>query len=329
MRIAKLQRDGILQRNDDESFDKFKSCISGKMARKPFPHQGYALEYAARILNMVPTKKVDKTSYDIRNGKALNMSYLNVWGCEAFVKRDTLDKLEPISVKFSLYKKPVRVSRCMKQVGVTQPSKDTSEQHDEVEHNEVEPRSEKVTIRRSERISQAPDRYGFYVDAEEHELGDLNEPPNYKVALSDHESDKWVDSMNAKTQSMKDNQVVNLPPDGEAPYILKIKITRDRSKWLIALSQSAYFDKILKKFKMENSKRGNVLMQEKSDLSKSQGANTPNEDMVLVYGGNPENELKVTCYIDASFLSDKDNTKSQSDFIFVLNGGVVDWKSVK
>ncbi|GKE50526.1 putative retrotransposon ty1-copia subclass protein, partial [Tanacetum coccineum] len=51
----------------------------------------------------------------------------------------------------------------------------------------------------------------------EHELGDFNEPPNYKAALSDPESDKWVDAMNADMQSMKDNQVwllVNLPPNG-------------------------------------------------------------------------------------------------------------------
>nr|GEW35707.1 hypothetical protein [Tanacetum cinerariifolium] len=101
---------------------------------------------------------------------------------------------------------------------------------------------------------------------------------------------------------------------GEASYILRIKITRDRSKRLISLSQSAYFDKILKKFKMENSKRSSVSMQEKTNLSITQGAKTPIEqkpdeahwiavktilkylrntkDMVLVYGGKPETELK-------------------------------------
>ncbi|GJR50830.1 hypothetical protein Tco_1401351 [Tanacetum coccineum] len=35
---------------------------------------------------------------------------------------------------------------------------------------------------RSARTPPAPDRYGFYVDAEEYELGDLNELPNYKEA---------------------------------------------------------------------------------------------------------------------------------------------------
>nr|GEY92845.1 retrotransposon protein, putative, Ty1-copia subclass [Tanacetum cinerariifolium] len=41
----------------------------------------------------------------------------------------------------------------------------------------------------------------------------------------------------------------------EEAYILEIKIIRDRSKRLIALSQSAYLKKILKKVWMENSKK--------------------------------------------------------------------------
>ena len=42
---------------------------------------------------------------------------------------------------------------------------------------------------------------------------------------------------------------------GEAIYIFGIKIYRDRSKWLISLSQSTYIDKILRRFSMQNSKR--------------------------------------------------------------------------
>nr|GEW54669.1 hypothetical protein [Tanacetum cinerariifolium] len=64
---------------------------------------------------------------------------------------------------------------------------------------------------------------------------------------------------------------------GEATYILGIKIYRDRSKRLIGLCQSAYIEKILKRYYMENSKRGSIPMQEKLKLSKSQGASTPAE----------------------------------------------------
>ncbi|GJV75111.1 retrotransposon protein, putative, ty1-copia subclass [Tanacetum coccineum] len=173
---------------------------------------------------------------------------------------------------------------------------------------------------------------------------------------------------------------------GEAAYILGIKIIHDRSKRLIALSQSAYLKKILKKFRMENSKKGYTLMMKKPAYKKSQGAKTTSEvqhmqrvtyasaigsimyavrctrpdvafaqnlcshfqqnpgeiywtailkylrntkDMVFVYGAKPEAELKVSCYADASFQTNKDDTKSQTGYVFVLNGGAVDWKSAK
>jgi len=49
--------------------------------------------------------------------------------------------------------------------------------------------------------------------------------------------------------------------------------------------------------------------------------------MFLVYGGNEE--LVVTGYTNASFQSDKDDSKSQSGFVFTINGGAVSWKSSK
>ena len=47
---------------------------------------------------------------------------------------------------------------------------------------------------------------------------------------------------------------------GEATYILGIKIYKDRSKMLLGLSQSTYIGKMLKRFIMEQSKRGYVPM---------------------------------------------------------------------
>ncbi|GJV22536.1 retrotransposon protein, putative, ty1-copia subclass [Tanacetum coccineum] len=38
---------------------------------------------------------------------------------------------------------------------------------------------------------------------------------------------------------------------------------------------------------------------------------------------------RVECYCDAGFETDRDDTKSQTGYIFVLNGGAVDWKSSK
>nr|GFC40823.1 retrotransposon-related protein [Tanacetum cinerariifolium] len=53
------------------------------------------------------------------------------------------------------------------------------------------------------------------------------------------------------------------------------------------------------------------------------------KDMFLVYDGSPEAELRVDCYCDAGFKIDKDDTNSQIGYVFIFNGGAVDWKSSK
>ena len=54
---------------------------------------GNALETALYILNRVPTKAVDKTPYEMWNGRKPNLSYLKVWGCDTYVKSNFTDKL--------------------------------------------------------------------------------------------------------------------------------------------------------------------------------------------------------------------------------------------
>ncbi|GJR75568.1 retrotransposon protein, putative, ty1-copia subclass [Tanacetum coccineum] len=253
------QHNGVLERRNQTLLDMVRSMMS--LTTLPMSFWGYALESAARILNMVPTKKVNKTPYEMWHGKVPNLSYLKVWGCEALVKRDTPNKLESRSIKciFVGYPKEtmgyyfyyplenkIFVARyaeffetnLIKQEasGSTvdfdeiqnedaQPSENTSLHQYEIEHDTVEPQIDVIPIRRSARIPQAPERYGFYIDDEEHELGDHGEPPNYRAALSNPESEKWLESMNSKMQSMKDNQVwnlVDLPPNCKTI----------RSKWL-------------------------------------------------------------------------------------------------
>nr|GEW61365.1 hypothetical protein [Tanacetum cinerariifolium] len=344
------QHNGVFERRNHTLFDMVRSMMN--LTTLPLYFWYYALESAIRIPNIVSTKKVNKTPYELWSG----------------------------------------------------------------------------------RTHRAPERLCLNVEVEDHSLGDLNEPANYKAALLDSESDKWLDAMNAKMQSMKDNQIwhlVDLSPNaktvgskwlfkkktnmdgnihtynrlvakgftqtyrvdyketflpvadirairiliaiaafydyeiwqidckviswkvfrherfGEAAFILSIKIYRDRTKRLIKLSQSAYMDK--SRFKMDNFKRGNIPMQERLDLNKIQGASTPEElkrephwtavktlkylrntkDMFLVYGGNPKAELRVDCYCDAGLETDRDDIKSQTGYVFILNGGAVDWKSSK
>src|SRR6266542_1752883 len=70
---------------------------------------------------------------------------------------------------------------------------------------------------------------------------------------------------------------------GEAVYILGIKIYRDRSSRLIALSQDTYLDKILKKFRMDESKKGFLPMLQGKTLSKTQSPATAEDREVMTY----------------------------------------------
>ncbi|GKA06347.1 retrotransposon protein, putative, ty1-copia subclass [Tanacetum coccineum] len=78
------QHNGVSERRNQTLLDMVRSIMSQTTLLKSF--WDYALESAARILNMVPTKKLDKTPYEVWHGQALKLSYLKVWGCEALVK---------------------------------------------------------------------------------------------------------------------------------------------------------------------------------------------------------------------------------------------------
>ena len=49
--------------------------------------------------------------------------------------------------------------------------------------------------------------------------------------------------------------------------------------------------------------------------------------MFLVYGG--DKDLIVNGYVDASFHPDPDDSKSQTEYVFILNGGAISWCSSK
>ncbi|GKC00400.1 retrotransposon protein, putative, ty1-copia subclass [Tanacetum coccineum] len=160
----------------------------------------------------------------------------------------------------------------------------------------------------------------------------------YGLKQASRSWNKIFDEEIKSLQSVKDylGKCLSMKGLGEAAFIIGIKIYRDRSKRLIGLSQNAYMDKILKIYKMDNSKRGHIPMQERLELNKSQGAQMPKEnpgelhwtavknilkylrntkDMFLVYGGNPNTELRVERYCNAGFEIDINDMKSLTGYV--------------
>ncbi|GJT26704.1 retrovirus-related pol polyprotein from transposon TNT 1-94, partial [Tanacetum coccineum] len=296
----------------------------------------YALETATRILNMVPTKKVDNTPYELWYVKVPNLSYLKVWGCEALVKRDTPDKLQQRYVKcifigypketmgYYLYFPPKNIIVVARYAEFLE--KNLLPQ--EVEGFEL-PQEEVVPIRRSTRTHQAPDHLCLNVEVEEYSLGDLNEPANYKAAILDLESDKWLDAMNAEMQSMKDNQVwclVNLPPNSKGStqiygvdYEETFSPVDDIRAIRILIAIAALYDYEIWQMDVKTAFLNGKphLTAVKTILKYLRNI----KDMILVYGGNPEAEVRVNCYCNVGFETNRDDIKYQTRYVSVLYRG--------
>nr|GEZ86909.1 retrotransposon protein, putative, Ty1-copia subclass [Tanacetum cinerariifolium] len=155
---------------------------------------------------------------EIWHGKAPNLSYLKVWGCEVYVKRDSTDKFHQRSVKcifvgypketmgYYFYFPPenkvivARYGNFLERDLISQkfsgkgndlendhmdtlPSENTSEIPIESESLGSPP--ELIPVRRSERTTRAPNRLCLNIEVEDDEVGDLGEPANYKAAMLD------------------------------------------------------------------------------------------------------------------------------------------------
>ncbi|KAI5351223.1 hypothetical protein L3X38_004114 [Prunus dulcis] len=179
--------------------------------------------------------------------------------------------------------------------------------------------------------------------------------------------DLHLHQMDVKTTFLNGNlleEIYMKQLDGEANYVLGIKISRDRDRKLIGLSQKAYIEKILKRFNMENCTGCDVPFSKGDKLSSEQSPKTEQEriemqdkpyaslvgslisgqahwvagkkvlrylqrtkEYKLVY--RRVEELKLEGYADADFVGCLDTQKCTSGVVFLFAGGAIAWKSVK
>ena len=64
---------------------------------------------------------------------------------------------------------------------------------------------------------------------------------------------------------------------GEASYVLGIRIFQDRKNKMLGLSQASYINKILEKYRMQDSKKGQQRMRHGIALSKDMSPKTSQE----------------------------------------------------
>nr|GEU54445.1 hypothetical protein [Tanacetum cinerariifolium] len=212
------QHNGVSERRNRTLLDMVRSMMSQTTLRKSF--WDYALKTVARILNMIPTKKRDTLTkpdkLDPRSFRCIFVGYpkktmeyyfYSPSENKVFVARNAeFFENDLIDLKASGHVEDLELI----QEEDTNPSLDTSLDHEEDDQEINEPQSDINPIRK-----------------------DLGEPANYKAALLDPESKKWLDAMNVEMQSMKDNDVwvlVELSPNARtigSKWLFKKKTDMD------------------------------------------------------------------------------------------------------
>ncbi|KAK8669364.1 hypothetical protein V6N13_106796 [Hibiscus sabdariffa] len=210
------QWNGVSERRNRTFLDMVRSMMSHSDLLISF--WGHALETTAFTLNRVPSKSVQKTPYEIWTGKRPSMSFMKIWGCQAYVKHQMSTKLELKSYKcifvgypketkgyffFNPKEKKVYVARTgvflekeflssnrdcrnieleeVQQQQVTEPEVEQTSQI--VEENSTN--LETQQLRRSTRERHEPEIYGFLVTSHgDVILVDQDEPKTYQEAVS-------------------------------------------------------------------------------------------------------------------------------------------------
>ncbi|KAK1618191.1 hypothetical protein QYE76_023708 [Lolium multiflorum] len=238
------QRNGVSERRNRTLLDMVRSMMS--LTDLPLSFWSYALETAAFTLNRAPSKSVETTPYELWFNKKPKLSFLKVWGCEAYVKKLQPDKLEPKAEKcvFIGYPKEtigkVELDEIEESLLVDQssavpenvpvpPTPTTEEAND----NDHETSNETATEpRRSTRDRATPDWYDPCLNVMIVDNND-EDPATYEEAMMSPDSNKWQEAMKSEMGSMYDNKVwtlVDLPDSRKAvenKWIFKRKTDAD------------------------------------------------------------------------------------------------------
>ena len=87
------QCNGVSERRNRTLLDIVQPMMS--LIGLPLSFWGYALETVAFPLNRAPSKSVEMTAYELWFSKKPKLSFVKVWGCDAYVKKFQPDKLKP------------------------------------------------------------------------------------------------------------------------------------------------------------------------------------------------------------------------------------------
>lgn len=157
--------------------------------------------------------------------KFLRLITLRFWGCEAFVWHETQDKLESIyercrfvgfpqkSFEYLFYRASENVVFVVRRSVFLERELISQEvSRSQIDLNELQESSENEPLRKSSRVSQRPEFFGFHINVDgdtlinDRTLVNLDESSNYKEAMSGPEATQCKEAIDKEIQSMIDNR---------------------------------------------------------------------------------------------------------------------------
>nr|GEY89426.1 zinc finger, CCHC-type [Tanacetum cinerariifolium] len=318
-------------------------------------------EKSCYLLNRVPNKRNMITLYELWTKKKSKLNYLSIWGCREAArlldpKLKTLGKrgIECIFVGYAEHSKAFRfhVIKPNDSVPINSIIESRDDIFDEQRFSFV-PRPSQRSVVKGTKDSGRIDYFDTYAPMARISTIRLLIPMacihnmiiyrmNVKTAFLNRELEKEVDLTKeflSSRFSMKDT--------GEAYVILGVRIKHESNG--IAISQSHYIEKVLKKFNYSDCTPISTHLDTCEKLMPNRGlalsrytCNPGTQhwqaiqrvlkylkitmDYRLVYCGYPS---VLEGYTDASWISNTKDNSSTSGWVFLLGGGAISWDSKK
>nr|GEX75830.1 retrotransposon protein, putative, Ty1-copia subclass [Tanacetum cinerariifolium] len=346
-RIEKLQHDGLLNSTNIQSFEKCVSCMSGKIAQKPYSHQ---VERAKDLLGLIHTDVCGLFRTVSRQGARYFVTFTDDFSRYGNVY--LLKHKYKVFETFKVFQKEVenQLGKTIKSLRsyrggeyMCQDLLDHLKEYGIISHRTPLYTPQHSGDMNSKRgIIPMQDKLKLYNSQGASTPAEVKRMRNVPYTSAMGSIIKWffkkktgmdgaIHSYKARLVAKGFNQTYGVDYDETFSLLLDIRAIR------ILITIAAFYDYVIWKMDVKtaflnghlseevymNSKRGIIPMQDKLKLYNSQGASTPAEVKRM------RNVPYTSAMGSIIYLTDIDDCKSQTGHVFILNGGDVDWKSTK
>ncbi|KAL0409660.1 UNVERIFIED_CONTAM: Retrovirus-related Pol polyprotein from transposon RE1 [Sesamum radiatum] len=306
-RIRRLVDSNNLEIDDLDHLPTCKSCLKGKMTKEPFFGQSAV---ANSLLDLVHTDVCGPLSTPARGGFSYLITFTDDHSRYCYVylmgyKSEAFGRFQEYGLEVE------------NQTGGKIKALWSNEVHDSTTSFEPPVHTDGVPVlRRLTRESRVPERYGFVGLTSQLD----NDLKTYGEVMSDINSDNWLEAMNPRwTRWVQIKSIYGLKQASQ--------------------SWNTRFDEVIRGYDFIKNDYDPCIYKKISGSSVAYLVLYV--DDILLIGNDfkmlgdikawlsTQFSMKDMGYSNASFQSDDDDAKSQSDFVFKLNGGMVAWKSSK